>query len=77
MSLCLCFFYQTRILQAYRRREYVIYSSFSGDAKYVAVTYRLFKLPEAKQSAMSVTYTGNITGNEKELEFDHQNSFKV
>ena len=77
MILCFCFLYQTRILHAPRRREYYIYCCIPGDAKYVAVTYRLFKLPEAKQSAMSVTYKGNVTANENELEFDHQNTFKV
>lgn len=48
-----------------------------GDAKFVSTTYRLFKLPETKESAKQVIYKGNITGDEKEFVFDHQYTFKA
>ena len=54
-----------------------IYFSFVGDCKFVSVTCRLFKLPETREAAKKVTYKGSVSKNEKELEFDYQNTFKV
>lgn len=49
-----------------------------GDYKFVSATYRLFKLPKnSKKERCLVMYDGNITGLEKEFEFDAQYSFKV
>ena len=51
---------------------------FLGDTKYVAVTYRLFKMSATREkTAKQVTYKGHVKGNEKEIPFDHQNIFKV
>ncbi|XP_046576867.1 arsenite methyltransferase-like [Haliotis rubra] len=47
-----------------------------GDARFVSVTYRLFKLPSAMQPARQVIYNGEITGYEGELKFDYQQTFK-
>lgn len=47
------------------------------DAKFVSVTYRLFKLPSTLKSATKVTYKGGILGSCDELEFDHAVTFKV
>ena len=50
----------------------------SGEARFVSVTYRLFKLPPgAKTEPLQVMYNGEITGYEKEFKFDHQHVFKV
>ncbi|KAK7091931.1 arsenite methyltransferase-like [Littorina saxatilis] len=46
------------------------------DAKFVSVTYRLFKLPSTLKSATKVTYKGGILGSCDELEFDHAVTFK-
>ena len=51
---------------------------FSGDARFVSVTYRLFKLPPGtKGEPTQVIYNGQISGYEKEFRFDHQHVFKV
>ncbi|XP_041370644.1 arsenite methyltransferase-like isoform X2 [Gigantopelta aegis] len=47
-----------------------------GDAQFVSVTYRLFKLPETKQPARQVIYNGEIPGHETELKFDFAVTFK-
>ncbi|XP_067656585.1 arsenite methyltransferase-like [Haliotis asinina] len=47
-----------------------------GDARFVSVTYRLFKLPSALQPTRQVIYNGEIPGYEGELKFDHQQTFK-
>lgn len=48
-----------------------------GEARFVSVTYRLFKLPPgAKMEPLQVMYNGEITGYEKEFKFDHQHVFK-
>jgi len=42
--------------------------SFSGDAKFASVVYRLFKLPpNAEKAACLTTYKGTVTENQKEL----------
>lgn len=47
-------------------------------AQYVAVTYRLFKLPKGtKCEAREATYEGDIRGAEKEFKFDMKYTFKV
>lgn len=41
---------------------------FSGDARFISVEYRLFKLPsDAKQETVELMYNGEITGFEEEL----------
>lgn len=51
---------------------------YSGEARFVSVTYRLFKLPPgAKIEPLQVMYNGEITGYEQEFKFDHQHVFKV
>ena len=51
--------------------------SCAGDAKFVSVTYRLFKLPKTIRDASHVTYKGGILGSEDKLDFDRATSFKV
>ncbi|KAL3865074.1 hypothetical protein ACJMK2_006707 [Sinanodonta woodiana] len=48
-----------------------------GDARFVSVTYRLFKLPNETQPARQVIYKGEITGFPDQLNFDHQNVFQA
>ena len=51
---------------------------FSGNARFVSVTYRLFKLPPGtKGEPTQVIYNGQISAYEKEFRFDHQHVFKV
>ena len=51
---------------------------FSGDARFVSVTYRLLKPPPGtKGEPTQVIYNGQISGYEKEFRFDHQHVFKV
>lgn len=50
---------------------------YPGDAKFVSVTYRLFKLPADKEEGRQVIYNGEISGYTQELAFDLQNKFKV
>ena len=58
--------------------EYLMFFFFSpGDAKFVSVTYRLFKLPEKPSEYATVTYNGGIEGFEEEFSFDHGIVFKV
>ncbi|XP_076809027.1 arsenite methyltransferase-like [Clavelina lepadiformis] len=48
-----------------------------GDAKFVSVMYRLFKLPkDADRNASQVIYKGTITDNQDELKFDRKFTFK-
>nr|XP_022336163.1 arsenite methyltransferase-like [Crassostrea virginica] len=48
-----------------------------GDARFVSVTYRLFKLPPGtKAEPTQGIYNGQISGYEKEFRFDHQHVFK-
>ncbi|XP_048744012.1 arsenite methyltransferase-like [Ostrea edulis] len=48
-----------------------------GDARFVSVTYRLFKLPPSADGALTqVIYNGEIAGYEEEFTFDHQHIFK-
>ncbi|XP_052099829.1 arsenite methyltransferase-like [Mytilus californianus] len=49
-----------------------------GDAKFCSVTYRLFKLPKVEKSPpLQVIYSGDVTGCENQLDFDHRNHFKT
>ena len=49
-----------------------------GEAKFVSVTYRLFKLPkEASAEACEMIYEGDIRGCEDTFKFDHKYTFKV
>ncbi|RUS77594.1 hypothetical protein EGW08_014633 [Elysia chlorotica] len=52
------------------------YKEFLGDAKFVSVTYRLFKLPDTSLEDATVTYNGGIEGFEEEFNFDHGIVFK-
>ncbi|XP_048249198.1 arsenite methyltransferase-like isoform X1 [Haliotis rufescens] len=47
-----------------------------GDAQFVSVTYRLFKLPSTLQPKRQVIYNGEIPGYEGEFKFDYQLTFK-
>lgn len=45
------------------------HSMYSGDSRFIAVGYRLFKLPHGvKREAAELTYKGGITGFEDELQ---------
>ncbi|ESO85117.1 hypothetical protein LOTGIDRAFT_221596 [Lottia gigantea] len=48
-----------------------------GDAKFVSVTYRLFKLPEKHEQARQVIYNGDITDHKSQLQFDVKHTFKT
>ncbi|KAK7487348.1 hypothetical protein BaRGS_00021437, partial [Batillaria attramentaria] len=52
------------------------FTEILGDAKFVSVTYRMFKLPKTLRPASSVTYKGGITGCEDQFEFDRHFTFK-
>uniref|UniRef100_A0A2C9JPV2 Arsenite methyltransferase n=1 Tax=Biomphalaria glabrata TaxID=6526 RepID=A0A2C9JPV2_BIOGL len=52
------------------------YKDVLGDAKFVSVTYRLFKLPQVQSHASTVVYGGEIQGHEDELPFDYAITFK-
>jgi len=49
-----------------------------GDAQFVSVTYRLFKLPAdvKKSESQDMIYEGDIRGSEEEFKFDHKYTFK-
>ncbi|XP_035693895.1 arsenite methyltransferase-like [Branchiostoma floridae] len=50
----------------------------TGDIKYVAATYRLFKVPQNGNSGPAdVTYNGSVTGHDKIIALDKNNTFKV
>ncbi|CAH1778283.1 unnamed protein product [Owenia fusiformis] len=46
-----------------------------GDAKFVSVTYRMFKLPKTEKPASQVIYEGNIEDSEKEFKLDYNHIF--
>ncbi|XP_021351655.1 arsenite methyltransferase-like isoform X1 [Mizuhopecten yessoensis] len=48
-----------------------------GDAKFVSVTYRLFKLPTKKCESSQVIYNGDIPGYEEVFNFDYKTNFKT
>ena len=50
---------------------------FPGDAKFVSVTLRLFKLPQEKKPVTEVVYNGGITDFEDSLKLDHEWTFTV
>lgn len=50
---------------------------YTGEAKFVSATFRLFKLPQTKLSTSHVTYNGNILGCLDQLQFDYAIAFKV
>jgi len=52
------------------------YKDFLGDAKFVSVTYSLFKLPDSPRAPATIVYTGGIEGFEDEFKFDHGITFK-
>ncbi|XP_035828612.1 arsenite methyltransferase isoform X1 [Aplysia californica] len=52
------------------------YKDFLGDAKFVSVTYSLFKLPEGERSPCTIQYNGGIQGYEEDFKFDHGITFK-
>ncbi|CAC5416758.1 AS3MT [Mytilus coruscus] len=53
-------------------------SNEPSDAKFCSVTYRLFKLPKVEKSPpLQVIYSGDVTGCENQLDFDHRNHFKT
>ena len=58
-------------------KSYSLFFLISGDAKFVATEYRLFKLPEKREGPKQVIYKGNIAGCENEFAFDHQTTFRV
>lgn len=45
-----------------------------GDAQFVSATYRLFKVPQDKQTGSSVTYKGSIEEKPEEFKFDVHNT---
>ena len=49
----------------------------AGKARFVSVTYRLFKVPTITRAACHVTYKGGILGSPEKLKFDHAVTFKV
>ena len=55
----------------------IVFIFSSGDCKFVAVTYRLFKLPKQLEPAGQVIYEGSVTECEDELVLDHHHTFKV
>ncbi|XP_020797567.2 arsenite methyltransferase isoform X1 [Boleophthalmus pectinirostris] len=48
-----------------------------GDFRFVAATYRLFKLPKGNSKPCRVIYNGGITGVENSFPFDCQYTFKA
>lgn len=48
-----------------------------GDAKFMSITYRLFKLPAKRMDATQVIYNGDIPGYEDEFNFDCKTKFKT
>ena len=49
-----------------------------GDAEFVSVTYRLFKLPKRTVScACEMTYKGDIMGAEEQFKLDYKYTFQV
>lgn len=48
-----------------------------GDARFVSVTYRLFKLPCEHHAARQVIYSGEISGCDDSFQLDHRNTFKT
>ncbi|CAG5129249.1 unnamed protein product [Candidula unifasciata] len=52
------------------------YKDILGDAKFVSVTYRLFKLPPGSGVPSTVVYNGGIDSFEEEFQFDHGITFK-
>ena len=52
--------------------------NFVGDAEFVSVTYRLFKLPkEVASEACDMIYEGGIRGAEDTFKFDYKYTFNV
>lgn len=52
------------------------YKDFLGEAKFVSVTYSLFKLPAGERKPTTLLYNGGIEGFEEEFKFDHGITFK-
>ncbi len=52
--------------------------SLSGEAKFVAATYRLFKSPQKRQEgSYDITYVGGIPDSQETFQFDLFNKFNV
>ena len=49
----------------------------AGNARFVSVTYRLFKMVTTTRGACHVTYKGGILGSPEKLKFDHAVTFLV
>ncbi|CAH1245613.1 AS3MT [Branchiostoma lanceolatum] len=50
----------------------------TGNVKYVAATYRLFKVPQnGNNMPVDVVYNGSVTGHDKVIALDKHNTFKV
>ena len=49
----------------------------SGDSQFASVTYRLFKLPQTKETVTEVVYNGGITDFEDSFKLDHEWTFNV
>ncbi|XP_046349667.1 arsenite methyltransferase-like [Haliotis rufescens] len=53
------------------------YKTLVGDARFVSVTYRMFKLPAERKGPSTVVYKGDIKGYEKEFKLDVRNVFRT
>lgn len=53
------------------------FNEILGDAKFVSVTYRLFKLPNERLPATSVIYDGEIEGAKDSFKLDYGHVFKT
>ncbi|XP_046557395.1 arsenite methyltransferase-like isoform X2 [Haliotis rubra] len=53
------------------------YKTLVGDARFVSITYRMFKLPAERKGPSTVVYKGDIKGYEKEFKLDVRNVFRT